>query len=82
MARVHTVARDHAPELWDLLQAHRQRTGIPALINTSLRVGDESTALSPRDAIRVTFSSAIDALVLGRFLLTKDHWLLRSHDAS
>jgi carbamoyltransferase len=82
MARVHTVARHQAPELWDLLQAHRQRTGIPALINTSLRVGDESTALSPRDAVRATFSSAIDALVLGRFLLTKDHWLLRSHDAS
>jgi predicted NodU family carbamoyl transferase len=39
---------------------------------------NEPTACTPRDAVRTVFSSAIDALVIGRFLLMKDYWLLRS----
>jgi len=38
----------------------------------------EPRACTPRDAIRTTFSSAVDALVIGRFLVMKDYWLLRS----
>jgi hypothetical protein len=31
--------------------------------------------------VRTVFSAAIDALVIGRFLLMKDYWLLRTADA-
>lgn len=67
-----------APLLFALLELHRERSGVPGLINTSLAGADEPCACTPRDAVRVMFSSAIDVLVIGRFLLMKDHWLLRS----
>jgi carbamoyltransferase len=77
-ARVHTVTAAQAPQLCDLLEAHLKNTGVPALIETNL--GEPGpTACTPRDAIRTVYSSAIDALVMGRFFLMKDHWLLRSN---
>jgi carbamoyltransferase len=77
-ARVHTVTAAQAPQLCDLLEAHLKNTAVPALIETNL--GEPGpTACTPRDAIRTVYSSAIDALVMGRFFLMKDHWLLRSN---
>jgi carbamoyltransferase len=77
-ARVHTVARTHAPELCDLLECHYERSGVPALIETNLSGPGEPIACTPRDAVRTVYSSAIDALIIGRFVLMKDYWLLRS----
>ena len=51
---------------------------VPALIETNLGGPDEPVACTPRDAVRTIYSSAIDALIIGRFLLMKDYWLLRS----
>jgi carbamoyltransferase len=77
-ARVHTVTTAQAPQLCDLLEAHFKNTAVPALIETNL--GEPGpVACTPRDAIRTVYSSAIDAIVMGRFLLMKDHWLLRSN---
>jgi len=75
---VHTVAPTQSPELYDLLERHQQETGVSGLINVPLRGPGEPMACAPRDAIRTTFSSAIDALVMKRFLVMKDYWLLRS----
>ncbi|MEZ5316499.1 MAG: carbamoyltransferase C-terminal domain-containing protein [Vicinamibacterales bacterium] len=77
--RRHGVGRAQAPELCDLLEYHRARTGVPGLIEVNLAGPGEPIACTPRDAVRTTYSSAIDALVIGRFVLMKDHWLLRSH---
>jgi carbamoyltransferase len=77
MCRVHTVDAGSS-RLAGLLAAHESLTGIPALVHVDLRGIDEPTACSPRDAIRTTFSSPVDALVIERFLLMKDYWLLRS----
>jgi carbamoyltransferase len=75
----HTVAGlDTQPGLVDLLRVHRERTGVPALVNTTLAGPDEPVACSPRDAVRTFFSSALDALVIHRFLLMKDYWQMRS----
>lgn len=79
--RIHTVTSDQSPELVELLEVHAERSGVPGLINTNLSGPGEPTACTPRDAVRTVYSSAIDALVIGRFLLMKDYWLLRS-DAS
>jgi predicted NodU family carbamoyl transferase len=76
--RLHTITADQAPELVDLLDVHFERAGVPGLINTTLSGPGEPIAGSPRDAVRTVYSSAIDALVIGRFLLMKDYWLLRS----
>jgi len=77
--RVHPVSRAHAPLLCSLLDEHFLKTGVPALIETNLNAPGEPAACSPRDAVRVVYSSAIDALVIGQFLLMKDYWLLKSH---
>jgi carbamoyltransferase len=75
--RVHTVEAGSS-RLAALLAVHESLSGIPALLHVDLRGLDEPTACSPRDAIRTTFSSPVDALVIERFLLMKDYWLLRS----
>ena len=61
-------------ELGCLLDAHYQRTGVPALITVDLGT---RTLMSPRDAIRETFASATEFLVMGRFLIAKDYFALR-----
>jgi carbamoyltransferase len=63
-----------------LLEHHFSTTGTPGLIETGLANPGEPLACTPRDAIRTMFSSATDALVIGRFLLMKDYWLLRHQD--
>jgi len=75
--RVHTIDPG-TNRLAELLAAHEAASGVPALVHVDLRGIDEPTACSPRDAIRTTFSSPVDALVIERFLLMKDYWLLRS----
>jgi len=77
--RIHPVNQRHAPSLCSLLDEHFRKTGVPALIETNLSAPGEPMACTPRDAVRVVYSSAIDALVIGQFLLMKDYWLLRSH---
>ncbi|HKW01028.1 MAG TPA: carbamoyltransferase C-terminal domain-containing protein [Vicinamibacterales bacterium] len=77
--RVHAVNPPQAPELCDVLECHFARTGVPALIEINLSGPGEPVACTPRDAVRTVYSSAIDALVLGRFVLMKDYWLLRNN---
>jgi predicted NodU family carbamoyl transferase len=77
--QIHTVTPDQAPELCQLLEVHNDRTRVPGLININLSGPGEPTACTPRDAVRTVFSSATDALVIGRFLVMKDYWLLRSN---
>lgn len=75
---VHTAAPIQSVELSELLTIHRQHTGVPGLIHQPLKSGLGAMAATPRAALQAFFSSAIDAMVIGRFLLMKDYWLLRS----
>jgi carbamoyltransferase len=75
---LHTADRTLAPELHDLLTTHAASTGVPGLIHCPLRTLDAPTAATPRDAVGSLFSSAIDAIVIARFLVMKDYWLLRT----
>jgi carbamoyltransferase len=79
-ARLHPLTGDVSPRFQDLLDVHYEATGTPGLIEANLAGPGEPLACSPRDAVRTVYSSAIDALVIGRFLLMKDYWLLRSQD--
>jgi len=76
--RVQTIPDDSPARLRDLLRVHRQRTGVPALLQIDLCGPDEPVACTPRDALRTTYSSPLDALFIERFVLMKDYWLLRS----
>lgn len=76
----HVTDEAATPELHRLLDLHYARTGVPGLINVPLAPGGR-LAVTPRDAVREAFGSAIDVLVVGRFLVSKDYWLLRSRSS-
>jgi carbamoyltransferase len=71
LIRVHTVAKDDNPLYWQLLHAFGEKTGLPVLYNTSFNLFGEPLVCTPRDAVRSFYSSGIDAMVVGNFLLQK-----------
>ncbi|MCW7536314.1 carbamoyltransferase [Aquabacterium sp. A7-Y] len=71
-ARVQTVRRDTNPPYYDLLKAFATLTGVPVLVNTSFNVRGEPVVCTPRDAINAFYSTPLDALVIGSFLLEKN----------
>ncbi|OGO07990.1 MAG: carbamoyltransferase [Chloroflexi bacterium RBG_13_60_13] len=70
-ARLHTVSKDINPLFHDLLEKFGAITGTPVLLNTSFNIQGEPIIESPEDAIRCFFSTGLDALVMGSFLITK-----------
>jgi carbamoyltransferase len=70
-ARPQTVERDVNPLYWRLIHEFGQRTGVPVVMNTSFNLRGEPIVSSPTDAIRTFFSSGMDALVIGSFVVEK-----------
>ncbi len=70
-ARVQTVRREQNPLYYDLLRAFQRRTGVPVLVNTSFNTRGEPIVCTPRDAVECFWTSPLDALVIGSFLLEK-----------
>ena len=70
-ARIQTINREQNPPYYDLLQAFYRRTGVPVLVNTSLNTRGEPIVNTPRDAVECFWTSPLDALVIGSFLLVK-----------
>ncbi|MGN6699306.1 MAG: carbamoyltransferase family protein [Thermomicrobiales bacterium] len=70
-ARIQTVNRAQHPLYYDLLKAFQQCTGVPVLVNTSFNTRGEPIVCTPRDAIECFWTSPLDALVIGSFLLRK-----------
>lgn len=71
-ARVQTITRSQHPLYYDLVKAFGRKTEIPILVNTSFNIRGEPMVCTPRDAIAAFFTSPLDALVIGPFLLLKD----------
>lgn len=70
-ARVQTINRSQNAVYYDLLQAFERRTGVPVLVNTSFNTRGEPIVCTPRDAVECFWTSPLDALVIGSFLLEK-----------
>jgi carbamoyltransferase len=70
-ARVQTVRRDQHAAYYDLIKAFAARTGVPVLVNTSFNTRGEPVVCTPRDAVECFWSSPLDALAIGPFLLEK-----------
>ena len=68
--RVQSVSKSVNPKFWRLIDAFRQRTGIPLLLNTSFNES-EPIVCSPQDALHCFATTKMDALVLGNFLLSR-----------
>ena len=70
-ARVQTINRSQHPQYYDLLKAFQARTGVPVLINTSFNTRGEPIVCTPRDAVECFWTSPLDALAIGSYLLRK-----------
>jgi carbamoyltransferase len=70
-ARIQTIAHAQHPLYYDLISAFRQLTGVPVLVNTSFNTRGEPIVCTPRDAVECFWTSSLDALVIGPFLLQK-----------
>lgn len=69
--RVQTVSAATNPRYHALLSAFERRTGVPVLLNTSFNIKGEPIVCSPRDALRTFWSTGIDALAIGSFVVEK-----------
>ncbi len=70
-ARPQTVEPDVHPLYYRMIQAFGERTGVPVVMNTSFNLRGEPIVCTPTDAIRTFFSSGMDALVIGPYLVEK-----------
>ncbi len=70
-ARIQTINREQNPPYYDLLKAFKARTGVPVLVNTSFNTRGEPIVNSPRDAVECFWTSPLDALFIGPFVLEK-----------
>jgi carbamoyltransferase len=70
-ARPQTVEKEINPLYWRLIDEFGKRTGVPVLMNTSFNLRGEAIVHTPSDAVRTFFSSGMDALVIGSFLVEK-----------
>jgi carbamoyltransferase len=71
-ARVQTVDAERHGRFYRLLQAFRQLTGQPLLVNTSFNIRGEPIVCTPEDAYRCFLLTDMDALVIEDVLLLKD----------
>jgi carbamoyltransferase len=69
--RVQTVHQEDNPLFHRLLEAFEQKSGVPVVLNTSFNVKGEAIVASPRDALRTFWSTGLDALAIGSFLIEK-----------
>jgi carbamoyltransferase len=70
-ARPQTVHREVHPLYWQLIREFGNRTGVPVIMNTSFNLRGEAIVCTPTEALRTFFSSGMDALVIGAFLVEK-----------
>lgn len=70
-ARPQTVEKEINPLYWRLLDEFEKCTGVPVIMNTSFNLRGEAIVHTPTDAVRTFFSSGMDALVIGNFLVRK-----------
>ncbi len=71
-ARLHTVRAEISPRYHKMIAELGKITGVPVVLNTSFNIMGEPVVESPLQAIRCFFSTGLDALVIGDFLLRKD----------
>ncbi len=70
-ARVQTVDSAQEPLVARMLTEFERRTGLPAVVNTSLNTAGRPMVDSPRDALECFGSAPVDLLALGPFVVRR-----------
>jgi carbamoyltransferase len=68
--RLQTVDREHASLYWSLINAFREHTGVPVVLNTSFNE-NEPIVRTPAEAIDCFMRTKMDALAIGNYLVKK-----------
>ena len=70
-ARIQTVRRETNPLYWEIIEAFRQKTGCPVIVNTSFNVRGEPIVCTPEDSYRCFMRTEMDYLALETCVLDK-----------
>ena len=70
-ARLQVVQRDSAPLFWKLISRLGGHLGMPVVLNTSFNLRGQPIVRTPDEAVATYARSALDALVLGSWLVTR-----------
>lgn len=70
-ARIQTVRHETNPLYWEIIEAFRQKTGCPVVVNTSFNVRGEPIVCTPEDSYRCFMRTEMDFLVLETCILEK-----------
>jgi carbamoyltransferase len=70
-ARVQLVDRNILPGYHELISEFEKLTGVGVVLNTSYNVKGEPIVCTVRDALRTFWSTGLDALAVGEFLILK-----------
>lgn len=70
-ARAQTVNSKIYPEFYDIISKFYEKTGIPAVLNTSFNLHGYPIVLGACDAVDVYLNSELDVLVIGNWIVTK-----------
>lgn len=68
-ARPQVVRKDTNRSFWSVIEAFRERTGVPAVINTSFNLAGEPNVFSAHDAIATFQRGGLDVLAIGDYLV-------------
>lgn len=68
--RLQTVERETSPRYWSLINAFRELTGTPVILNTSFNE-NEPIVRTPAEAIDCFMRTRMDALAIGNYVVTK-----------
>jgi carbamoyltransferase len=71
-ARLQTVRSETNPLFHRLIKEFESLRGLPVIINTSFNVNGEPMVLTPQDALRCFFTTGIDCLAIGNFIIHKE----------
>ena len=79
-ARVQTVSKKTNPRYYKLINAFKQKTGCPTIVNTSFNVRGEPIVCTPQDAFRCFMRTEMDVLVMQNQLLLKNEQINTEKD--
>jgi carbamoyltransferase len=71
-ARVQTVHGETNPRYHALIEAFKERTGCPVIVNTSFNVRGEPIVCTPEDAFHCFMGTGMDCLAIGDCFLEKE----------
>jgi carbamoyltransferase len=73
--RVQSVTRESNPLYYNLIAEFERLTGEAAVMNTSFNLKGDAIVESPKDAVQTFFTSGLDYLMIGNFLVGKKQQL-------